>query len=185
MGRVRGRSSSTIQIFKSSMGLSRRMCRIFVLSTFGPLRPKFARKAVKAACMQKRPESGIGDHRSCDVGMTGRLGFCHLVACDSKLPILLATDFTDIEGELPIELPRLSKPSTQEQLSMEIAALSKSGRSGSSVTMRGYTSLGQAVRRPSKVGIPGQFSRTSQHLLPRQSVEEASVFGVDQACQRL
>lgn len=53
MGRVRGRSSSTIQIFKSSMGLSRRMCRIFVLSTFGPLRPEFARKAVKAACMQK------------------------------------------------------------------------------------------------------------------------------------
>jgi hypothetical protein len=27
--------------------------------------------------------------------------------------------FTDIEGELKIELPRLSKPSTQEQLSME------------------------------------------------------------------
>ncbi|MCK1314131.1 hypothetical protein [Bradyrhizobium sp. 23] len=58
-------------------------------------------------------------------GMTGWDLAVSLRARDSQLPILLATGYADIEGELPIELPRLAKPYTQEQLSLEIAGLLK------------------------------------------------------------
>ena len=40
-----------------------------------------------------------------------------------ELPILLATGYAELQGDVPIELPRLGKPYTQEQLSTEIARL--------------------------------------------------------------
>ena len=40
-----------------------------------------------------------------------------------ELRILLATGYAELQGELPIDLPRLAKPYTQEQLSLEIARL--------------------------------------------------------------
>ncbi len=51
-----------------------------------------------------------------DLALTLRL-------CDPQLPILLATGYAEAHGELPIELPRLAKPYTQEHLSLDIARL--------------------------------------------------------------
>ena len=69
------------------------------------------------------PDLVITDHAM--PGMTGLDLAVSLRANDPDLPILLATGYADVEGELPIELPRLSKPYTQEQLSLEIAGLLK------------------------------------------------------------
>jgi len=56
-------------------------------------------------------------------GMTGIDLALKLRGRDPKLPILLATGYAEIQGEAPVELPRLAKPFTQEQLSWEIARL--------------------------------------------------------------
>jgi signal transduction histidine kinase/CheY-like chemotaxis protein len=56
-------------------------------------------------------------------GMTGLDLALTLRVRDPELPILLATGYADLHGESPIELPRLAKPYTQEQLSLEIARL--------------------------------------------------------------
>jgi hypothetical protein len=46
---------------------------------------------------------------------------------ESIVKALLATGYAELQGESPIELPRLAKPYTQEQLSLEIARLLPSG----------------------------------------------------------
>jgi CheY-like chemotaxis protein len=56
-------------------------------------------------------------------GMTGVALALSLRARNPQLPILLATGYAELHGELPIELPRLAKPFTQEQLASEIARL--------------------------------------------------------------
>jgi signal transduction histidine kinase len=56
-------------------------------------------------------------------GMTGIDLALKLRGRDPELPILLATGYAEIQGEAPLELPRLAKPFTQEQLSWEIARL--------------------------------------------------------------
>jgi DNA-binding LytR/AlgR family response regulator len=61
-------------------------------------------------------------------GMTGTDLAVRLRAHDPRLPILLATGYAELQGELPIELPRLAKPYSQEQLSLEIARLLPEGR---------------------------------------------------------
>jgi signal transduction histidine kinase len=56
-------------------------------------------------------------------GMTGVDLALTLRERDPRLPILLATGYAEIHGEAPIELPRLGKPYTQEQLALELARL--------------------------------------------------------------
>jgi signal transduction histidine kinase len=56
-------------------------------------------------------------------GMTGIDLALSLRKQRPELPILLATGYAEVQGEAPIELPRLAKPYTQEQLSTEIARL--------------------------------------------------------------
>ncbi len=56
-------------------------------------------------------------------GMTGVDLALTLRVRDPELPILLATGYADIHGEAPIELPRLAKPFTQQQLALELARL--------------------------------------------------------------
>jgi signal transduction histidine kinase len=68
-----------------------------------------------------KPDLVITDHAM--PGMTGIDLAIKLRARDPKLPILLATGYAELQGELPIELPRLAKPYTQEQLAVEIARL--------------------------------------------------------------
>jgi signal transduction histidine kinase len=67
------------------------------------------------------PDLVITDHAM--PGMTGSDLAVRLRLHDPKLPILLATGYAELQGQLPIELPRLAKPYTQEQLSLEIARL--------------------------------------------------------------
>jgi signal transduction histidine kinase len=67
------------------------------------------------------PDAVITDYAM--PGMTGIDLALKLRGRDPKLPILLATGYAEIQSELPIELPRLAKPFTQEQLSLEIARL--------------------------------------------------------------
>jgi signal transduction histidine kinase len=67
------------------------------------------------------PDLVITDHAM--PGMTGIDLAITLRVHDPKLPILLATGYAEIQGEIAIELPRLAKPYTQEQLSSEIAVL--------------------------------------------------------------
>jgi CheY-like chemotaxis protein len=67
------------------------------------------------------PDLVITDHAM--PGMTGIDLALTLRSRDPQLPILLATGYAELHGELPIELPRLAKPYTQEQLSLEIARL--------------------------------------------------------------
>jgi signal transduction histidine kinase len=67
------------------------------------------------------PDLVITDHAM--PGMTGLDLAVSLRVHDPRLPILLATGYAELEGELLIDLPRLAKPYTQEQLSMEIAGL--------------------------------------------------------------
>jgi hypothetical protein len=40
-----------------------------------------------------------------------------------QLPILLATGFAELEGVPVVDLPRLAKPYTQDQLAIEIGRL--------------------------------------------------------------
>src|SRR6185436_289339 len=67
------------------------------------------------------PDLVITDHAM--PGMTGIDLAIRLRVHDPKLPILLATGYAELQGDLPIELPRLAKPYTQEELSSEIAML--------------------------------------------------------------
>ena len=67
------------------------------------------------------PDLVITDHAM--PGMTGLDLAVTLRVHDPQLPILLATGYAELQGKLPIELPRLAKPYTQEQLSSEIAVL--------------------------------------------------------------
>jgi len=77
------------------------------------------------AVMQEglNPDLVITDHAM--PGMTGLDLAVSLRMHDPQLPILLASGYADLQGELPIELPRLAKPYTQEQLSLKIAVLLK------------------------------------------------------------
>jgi signal transduction histidine kinase len=60
-------------------------------------------------------------------GMTGIDLAVMLRGRDPKLPILLATGYAELQTELLIELPRIAKPYTQQQLSFEIARLLPTG----------------------------------------------------------
>ena len=75
------------------------------------------------------PDLVITDHAM--PGMTGIDLAAHLRLRDPDLPILLATGFAEIRGDFDIEVPRLAKPYTQEQLSSEIARLLPSHVQGS------------------------------------------------------
>jgi signal transduction histidine kinase/CheY-like chemotaxis protein len=67
------------------------------------------------------PDLVITDHAM--PGMTGIDLAVALRKQNPRLPILLATGYAELKGESPVELPRLGKPYTQEQLSTEIARL--------------------------------------------------------------
>jgi CheY-like chemotaxis protein len=67
------------------------------------------------------PDIVITDHAM--PGMTGIDLAVHLRLRNPNLPILLTTGYAEVRGDLDIELPRLGKPYTQEQLSSEIARL--------------------------------------------------------------
>jgi CheY-like chemotaxis protein len=67
------------------------------------------------------PDLVITDHAM--PGMTGVDLAVALRERDSKLPILLATGYADLQDGQRIELPRISKPYTQQQLSSEIGRL--------------------------------------------------------------
>ncbi len=61
-----------------------------------------------------------------DYAMPGMTGMDLAVALRKqhpKLPILLATGYAELKGVQPIELPRIAKPFTQQQLSAEITRL--------------------------------------------------------------
>jgi signal transduction histidine kinase len=68
-----------------------------------------------------KPDLVITDHAM--PGMTGLDLAVRLRVSDPKLPILLATGYAELQGQLPLELSRIAKPYTQEQLSSEIARL--------------------------------------------------------------
>jgi signal transduction histidine kinase/CheY-like chemotaxis protein len=68
-----------------------------------------------------RPDLVITDHAM--PGMTGLDLAVALREQDSELPILLATGYAELQGGQRIELPRISKPYTQQQLSSEIGRL--------------------------------------------------------------
>jgi signal transduction histidine kinase len=67
------------------------------------------------------PDLVITDHAM--PAMTGTDLAVRLRVLRPKLPILLATGYAELQGQLEIELPRLAKPYTQEQLSSEISRL--------------------------------------------------------------
>jgi signal transduction histidine kinase len=67
------------------------------------------------------PDLVITDHAM--PGMTGIDLAVTLRTRAPDLPVLLATGFAEIRSDLDIEIPRLAKPYTQEQLSSEIARL--------------------------------------------------------------
>jgi len=56
-------------------------------------------------------------------GMTGMDLAVALREQHPELPILLATGYAELQGVQPLELPRISKPYTQQQLSAEITRL--------------------------------------------------------------
>jgi signal transduction histidine kinase len=61
-----------------------------------------------------------------DYAMPGMTGMDLAVALrrqHPKLPILLATGYAELQGTQPIELPRIAKPYTRQQLSAEITRL--------------------------------------------------------------
>ena len=68
-----------------------------------------------------KPDLVITDHAM--PGMTGLDLAVRLRVSDPKLPILLATGYAELQGQLPLELSRIAKPYTQEQLSSVIARL--------------------------------------------------------------
>ena len=61
-----------------------------------------------------------------DYAMPGMTGMDLTVAVRKQhptLPILLATGYAELQGAQPIELPRIAKPYTRQQLSAEIVRL--------------------------------------------------------------
>jgi CheY-like chemotaxis protein len=68
-----------------------------------------------------RPDLVITDHAM--PGMTGVALAAALREHVPDLPILLATGYAELQGEQRIELPRIAKPYTQQQLSIEIGRL--------------------------------------------------------------
>lgn len=68
-----------------------------------------------------RPDLVITDHAM--PGMTGVDLAIALREHVPDLPILLATGYAELQGEQRIELPRIAKPYTQQQLSIEIERL--------------------------------------------------------------
>ncbi|HEX4741495.1 MAG TPA: ATP-binding protein [Caulobacteraceae bacterium] len=67
------------------------------------------------------PDLVITDHAM--PGMSGTDLALRLKAQRPELPILLATGYAELEDEPSIDLPRLAKPYTQQQLSWEISRL--------------------------------------------------------------
>jgi CheY-like chemotaxis protein len=67
------------------------------------------------------PDIIITDHAM--PGMSGMDLAMELRLRDSSLPILLATGYAEFQGEMAVDLPRLPKPYTQDQLASEIARL--------------------------------------------------------------
>jgi CheY-like chemotaxis protein len=67
------------------------------------------------------PDLIITDHAM--PGMTGTDLAVRIHAERPQLPILLATGYADLQGAPNIDLPRLAKPYTRDQLSVEIARL--------------------------------------------------------------
>jgi signal transduction histidine kinase len=68
-----------------------------------------------------RPDIVITDHAM--PGMTGVELAIALRELEPELPILLATGYAELEGVPRIDLPRIAKPYTQQQLSVEIERL--------------------------------------------------------------
>ncbi|MGH8125709.1 MAG: response regulator, partial [Rhodanobacteraceae bacterium] len=68
-----------------------------------------------------RPDLVITDHAM--PGMTGVELAIALREHDPDLPILLATGYAELQGVQAIELPRIAKPYTQQQLACEIERL--------------------------------------------------------------
>ena len=56
-------------------------------------------------------------------GMTGMELADEVRRARPHLPILLATGYAEMQGSQVIDVPRLAKPYTQEQLAVEIARL--------------------------------------------------------------
>jgi signal transduction histidine kinase len=73
-----------------------------------------------------RPDLVITDHAM--PGMTGAQLAARLRAMFPDLPILLATGFAELGGDQAAGLPRLAKPFTQDQLSVEISRLLATAR---------------------------------------------------------
>ncbi|WP_158915859.1 ATP-binding protein [Caulobacter sp. S45] len=68
-----------------------------------------------------RPDLIITDHAM--PGMTGMELAMTVRARAPEIPILLATGYAELDGEEAIDLPRLAKPYTQDQLSAQISRL--------------------------------------------------------------
>jgi signal transduction histidine kinase len=67
------------------------------------------------------PDLVITDHAM--PGMSGTDLALRLKTQNPELPVLLATGYAELEGEPSIDLPRLAKPYTQQQLCSEISRL--------------------------------------------------------------
>jgi signal transduction histidine kinase len=67
------------------------------------------------------PDLVITDHAM--PGMSGTDLALRLKTRNPELPVLLATGYAELEGESSIDLPRLAKPYTQQQLGSEISRL--------------------------------------------------------------
>jgi CheY-like chemotaxis protein len=80
-----------------------------------------AKEALAALGGGFRPDLVITDYAM--PGMTGTQ-LAHILRQNyPKLPILLASGYADLKGADPMELPRIAKPYTQQQLSLQIAPL--------------------------------------------------------------
>jgi DNA-binding NtrC family response regulator len=60
-------------------------------------------------------------------GMTGLQLGREVQRALPKLPVLLATGFADLENAESVELPRLAKPYTQDQLAAQIERVMRGG----------------------------------------------------------
>ena len=80
-----------------------------------------AKEALAALGGGYRPDLVITDYAM--PGMTGTQLPLILRQNYPKLPILLASGYADLNGADPMELPRIAKPYTQQQLSLQIAPL--------------------------------------------------------------
>ncbi len=80
-----------------------------------------AREALELVESGLTPDLVITDHAM--PGMTGTDLAVSLRARHPLLPILLASGYQELEGDPPLDLPRLSKPYNQARLSTEIARL--------------------------------------------------------------